>query len=214
MPTSVIADIGSGTGILSRLFLRNGNRVFGVEPNREMRDMAETLLSDNLNFTSVVGTAEESTLPDDCADFVAAGQAFHWFDVRKAKVEFLRILKPGGFVTLFWNRPNMEGSAFMRAYAETMAKYYPKKGSDTIGPSPEVVQFFDGKLQMRTFANAQVHDFDGLKGGVLSSSWSPLPEDPLCEAILTDLRGLFDAFQENGQIRVGWITELYFGSLK
>src|SRR2546423_15700060 len=65
VPASVVADVGSGTGILSELFLRNGNRVCGVEPNREMREAGERLLSAYEDFVSVEGRAEATTLPDE-----------------------------------------------------------------------------------------------------------------------------------------------------
>jgi ubiquinone/menaquinone biosynthesis C-methylase UbiE len=93
---SMVADIGSGTGILTELFLRNGNQVIGVEPNREMREAAERLLGKDPKFTSVSGTAESTTLKDQSVDFIAASQAFHWFDREQARREFLRVLKPGG----------------------------------------------------------------------------------------------------------------------
>ena len=74
---SVVADVGSGTGLLSELFLGNGYRVYGIEPNREMREAGERLLSSYTNFKSVGGRAEETTLDDGSVDFVTAGQAFH-----------------------------------------------------------------------------------------------------------------------------------------
>src|SRR5579885_3110804 len=95
-PTAVVADVGSGTGISAKLFLRNGNLVLGVEPNREMREAAERLLSDYPHFTSVAGTAEATTLPDRSVDYAVAAQAFHWFDHDRARHEFARILHPGG----------------------------------------------------------------------------------------------------------------------
>src|SRR5947209_11876909 len=91
-PTSVVADVGSGTGILTELFLRNGNTVYGVEPNREMREAGEGLLAGYPNFHSVDGRAEATGLPDASVDFVTAGQAFHWFDAQGARAEFSRIL--------------------------------------------------------------------------------------------------------------------------
>lgn len=77
---SIIADVGSGTGILAEMFLRNGNTVYGVEPNREMREAGERLLVDYPNFHSIDGTAEATALEDGNVDFVTAGQAFHWFN--------------------------------------------------------------------------------------------------------------------------------------
>src|ERR1700751_2712080 len=90
---STIADIASGTGIFSRLLLDNGNRVCGVEPNREMREAAERLLAGFPRFISVSGTAEATTLADRSVDFATAAQAAHWFDLPKARKEFARILK-------------------------------------------------------------------------------------------------------------------------
>src|ERR1019366_5901844 len=100
---SVIADVGSGTGILTELMLRNGNKVFAVEPNRDMREAAERLLSQHPNFISVEGTAEVTRLNDASVDLIVAGQSFHWFDRVKTRQEFLRVLKPGGWVALIWN---------------------------------------------------------------------------------------------------------------
>ena len=99
-PASSLADVGSGTGILSELFLREGVRVYGVEPNREMREAGERLLSAYENFVSVEGRAEATTLEDASVDFVTPGQAFHWFDPAAARREFMRILKRGGWAVL------------------------------------------------------------------------------------------------------------------
>src|SRR5438552_226529 len=90
-PSFVIADIGSGTGISSKIFLANGNTVYAVEPNNEMRNKAEELLWQYDSFISINGTAEQTTLADTSADMIVAGQAFHWFDAVKAKIEFRRI---------------------------------------------------------------------------------------------------------------------------
>src|SRR5215469_16795520 len=102
-----IADIGSGTGLLTKLFLENGNRVFGVEPNGEMRSAGEEVLRGYPNFTSIDGSAEATTLADSSVDFISAGQAFHWFDVELARGEFRRILKPGGWVVIVWQDRRM-----------------------------------------------------------------------------------------------------------
>jgi len=98
-----VADVGSGTGLLTKLFLENGNRVFGVEPNQEMRRAGEEFLHSFPKFTSVAGSAEATTLGDASVDFVTAGQAFHWFDPQAARREFLRILKTNGWVVIAWN---------------------------------------------------------------------------------------------------------------
>src|SRR5262245_36850681 len=122
-PESLLADIGSGTGLLAELFLKNGNRVFGVEPNPEMRAAGERLLGDLPGFTSVDGTAEVTTLPAQSVDFVMAGQAFHWFDRVRARAEFERILKPGGWVVLVWNERRTDSTPFLTSYERLLETY-------------------------------------------------------------------------------------------
>src|SRR5215212_5974113 len=93
---SVVADAGSGTGLSAKLFLENGNTVYGVEPNADMRAAAEKFLKQFPNFISHDGTAEKTSRDDSSIDFVTAAQAFHWFDAEKTRDEFARILRPGG----------------------------------------------------------------------------------------------------------------------
>ena len=213
-PTDVVADVGSGTGILSELFLKNGNPVFGVEPNDEMREAAERLLSHYPDFTSVNGTAEATTLPDNSVDLITAGQALHWFDRPKAKIEFGRILCPGGHAMFVWNTFDFEGSPFMSAYARLLAKYSAKhRRVDWEEKAKDIASFFDGRMAVRLFGNARDLDFAGLKGGYLSSSHAPLAGHPQHEPLIRDLRELFDAFQEDGQVRFLHITRMYFGPM-
>jgi len=113
-PDSIISDVGSGTGILSELFLRCGNKVYGVEPNAEMRTAAKRLLKDYVNFQSIDGNAEATTLPKHSVDFVTAAQAFHWFDQPKAHREFASILKPDGWAVLIWNERRLDATAAMK----------------------------------------------------------------------------------------------------
>src|SRR5581483_9144642 len=119
---SVIADIGSGTGLLSRMFLENGNVVYGVEPNSEMRKAGERLLASYSQFHSIAGTAESTTLPVRRVDFVTAAQAAHWFDRKKARAEFIRILKPGGWLVLVWNERCID-TPFLRDYEQLLLTY-------------------------------------------------------------------------------------------
>src|ERR1700758_1522540 len=112
-PDAIVADIASGTGLLTRIFLENGNRVFAVEPNPEMRQAGERLLAGYHKFVSVAGTAEATTLTDHSIDLVTAAQAAHWFDQSKARREFVRILKPGGWCALIWNDRRTDSSPFL-----------------------------------------------------------------------------------------------------
>jgi len=119
-PNHVIADIASGTGIWTRLLLENGNAVFGIEPNAEMREAGERLLQAFPNFTSLAGTAEATTLASQSVDFVTAAQAAHWFDRARSRREFVRILKPGGWLALLWNERVTDTTPFLRDYEQLL----------------------------------------------------------------------------------------------
>ena len=121
--SSVVADIASGTGIFTCMLLEDGNRVFGVEPNAEMRRAGEKDLAAYPNFTSVDGTAEATTLAAHSIDIVTAAQAAHWFRLDAARQEFVRILKPGGWAVLLWNQRRTGSTPFLRGYEQLLLTY-------------------------------------------------------------------------------------------
>ncbi len=212
--TAVIADIGSGTGILSELFLQNGNPVYSVEPNDAMRATAEQLLSAYANFTSIKGTAEATTLPENCADFVVVGQAFHWFDAVKAGAELRRILRSEGWAMLVWNMRNEKGSPFMTEYEILLNRYAIRYQEVTqTAKHKDIPIFFGGEPTVHEFPNKQMFDFEGLKGRLLSSSYAPLPDHPNHEPLLAGLRQLFEMYEENGRISFLYTTRMYIGHL-
>ncbi len=213
---AIIADIGSGTGILSELFLRNGNPVYGVEPNREMRKAGERLLRDWAGFHSINGTAEATTLEDGGVEFVVAGQAFHWFDLEKSKAEFARISKTDGWVVLVWNMRVGAATPFGRDYEALLHTYatgYAQVNHKRIDGAV-IDDFFGGEVQSRTYENRQYFDLDGLKGRLLSSSYSPEVGDSQYDATITALEQLFSAHQSHGQIAFDYATNVYFGRLR
>src|SRR5580658_977563 len=122
-PSHVVADIASGTGIWTRMLLENGNPVFAAEPNAEMREAGERLLAAFSKFTSVAGTAEATTLADQTVDFVTAAQAAHWFDRKRSRREFVRILKHGGWLVLLWNERLTDTTPFLRDYEQLLLTY-------------------------------------------------------------------------------------------
>jgi ubiquinone/menaquinone biosynthesis C-methylase UbiE len=212
---STIADIASGTGIFTRLLLEYGNRVYGIEPNAEMRRAAEDFLAKYANFSSVNGTAESTTLPDQSMDLVTAAQAGHWFVREKAMPEFQRILRPAGYLVLIWNDRRVAGSRFGQEY-ERLAETYGTDYSEVqrLGRVIEGKEFFrEFKCQKRTLANHQDLDYTAIEGRLLSSSYSPEPGEPLCAPMLTDLRRVFDDCQENGLVRMEYDTNIYFGRI-
>jgi ubiquinone/menaquinone biosynthesis C-methylase UbiE len=215
-PGQVIADIGSGTGLLSKLFLDHGNRVYGVEPNTEMRAGGEEFLRGYADFSSVDGSAEATTLGESSVDLVTAGQAFHWFDAPRARREFLRILKPRGFVVVAWNHRRISESRFGQEYEDLLVRY----GTDYARvkeayPETAAMQSFfgDAKLQARELPNFQEFDFHGLTGRLRSSSYAPEVGHANYAPMMNRLQELFDANQVRGSVRMTYTTQIYFGQL-
>ena len=212
---SVIADIGSGTGKLTELFLENGNPVFGVEPNREMREAGERLLKNFATFTSVAAAAEETTLPNASVDFIVAGQAFHWFDRRRCRKEFARILKPGGWIVLIWNDRKTEATPFLHEYEKLLQNYatdYSKVDHKNIDDMV-VHEFFGYAPRKAKIPSAQHFDFEGLKGRLLSSSYAPDQGQPGHAEMLRDLEKIFNAREQNGRVEFAYDTVAYYGKL-
>jgi len=212
-PDSIIADVGSGTGILSELFLKHGNQVFGVEPNREMREACERLLADYANFKSVEGSAESTALPDKSVDFITAAQAFHWFDGERSRTEFARILKTHGWIILLWNERRTDSTPFLRDYEELLLAYgtdYKEVRHENVYEN--ITAFFAPQpFKLQSFENKQVFDYEGLKGRLLSSSYVPAPGQPHFAEMLDALQILFEVHQEDGHVVVEYDTRVYYG---
>jgi ubiquinone/menaquinone biosynthesis C-methylase UbiE len=213
--TSSIADVGSGTGILSELFLKNGNPVVGIEPNAAMRLTAERLLKEFPRFASIDATAEATTLKPESVEFVTAAQAFHWFDRAKARLEFARILKAGGWVVLIWNERRLDSTPFLRAYEELLLRYgtdYEKVRHENV--TGEIAQFFAPEaFQLRTLENFQHFDFNSLKGRVLSSSYMPEQDHTNFHGMLGELEAIFNAYKSDGIVSFEYETRVYYGHL-
>jgi SAM-dependent methyltransferase len=212
---SVVADIAFGTGIFTRLLLGNGNRVFGVEPNDEMRRAGENFLQQYPRFTSIAGTAEATTLSDRCFDVVTTAQAAHWFDREKARHEFIRILKPGGWTVLLWNERRTDSTAFLRDYEQLLLTY----GTDYQvvrheRTTDEIAEFFTpSPFRSRAFDMFQGVDYSGLEGRLLSSSYTPTPDQANYAPMLRELRRIFDAHQISGHVSLEYNTLVYYGQL-
>lgn len=210
---SSIADIGSGTGISTEMFLRAGYPVKAVEPNREMRQAAERLLASYPGFHNVEGSAQATTLPDQSVDLLVAAQAFHWFNTPATRAEFTRILKPGGHIALIWNERKLDATPFLRDYEQLLVEYgtdYTEVRHENIGATA-LGQFFIGPYAAHEFANEQHFDFEGLKGRLLSSSYAPPVGHPRHEPMLAELQRLFNRHQTDGQVVVEYITRVYIG---
>lgn len=213
---SIVADIGSGTGIFSKLLLDANYQVISVEPNKKMREFAENHLVEYTKYRSVASQAEKTTLEDNSIDVITVAQAFHWFEREKTRNEFLRILKQGGYLIIIWNNRLKDKIPFPKAYNDLLKKYCPDhEVANHYKITFDQIADFYGSSEVKFFTCPyhQMFDFDGLKGRLLSSSYTPQENDPNYLPLISDLKVLFDKYQINGQVRFEYITMMYYGRM-
>jgi ubiquinone/menaquinone biosynthesis C-methylase UbiE len=210
---SRIADIGSGTGIFSTLFLASGYSLNAVEPNTEMRSVALKNLQHYHGFRNIDGTAEHTTLTDNSVDLITVAQAFHWFNEEAVKKEFKRILIPGGTILLVWNILQAD-TPFLKGYAALKEKYaenLPHPGRANL----ESIQgfFYPSAVTTHQIRNIQWLTAEGLKGYLLSFSTVPLKTEILYNNMIDELKNLFEQYAENGLIKMEYETMLYLSKI-
>jgi SAM-dependent methyltransferase len=214
---SVIADIGSGTGILTKQLLEKGSKIFAVEPNDDMRTVAEADLSRFENFASINGAAENTALEDNSIDFVIVAQAFHWFDRAKFKVECNRILKTKGRVILVWNSRVFSSEA-VKDGDEINRKYCPNFKGFTGGMrgaenENDFDDFFVGKYELRVFQNDQIGDLDEFIGRNLSASYALKENDKNYPAYIAEMTASFNKHAIDGKLIMPNVTRSYVGTV-
>jgi len=210
-----VADVGCGTGRLSRLFLTNGNLVFGVEPNEEMRLMSEKLLSKFINFVSVDGTAEVTKLATSSVDIVSVGQAFHWFDLKKTKKEFKRVLRKDGHVVIVWNE-RTNSSQVMKAVnkiLKSLNQEHEEAEKNLVDKKLLSAFFGVAKVGSCTIPNYQMLDLAGLKGRIQSISYVPESGNEN-KKIMDEIKDVFEKYNNGGMVKIEYTTRVYYGNLK
>jgi len=213
-PPWLVADVGAGTGISSRLFLEAGHAVVAVEPNAAMRAAAVEALRETPRFRAVNATAEATSLPEASTDLVVAAQAFHWFDPEAVRLEWRRILRPRGLVLVVWNARRTSGTAFLEGYEQLLRRHSTDYAAVAERyPEPDFMRAWFGRgfRAARSFENHQVLDLRGLKGRLLSSSYAPAPGRPGHEALLRALDHLFHRTAEGGHVTLEYETRAYLG---
>lgn len=214
-PGSAIADIGSGTGISSAIFLGRGFRVFAVEPNAAMRDEAERAYSHARDFSSIEGSAERVPLPGTSVRLITAGTAFHWFDHESARREFARLLEPGGIAAIFWNR-RLVDDPFSAQYEQLLRGLpgYSGSGHRKLYTAASIAEFFGREPRAAEFPNSQDLDREALLERALSSSYSPLPDSEAYPAFALALREIFERHRLGGSVTMRYTTQVFFGPME
>jgi SAM-dependent methyltransferase len=210
-----VADVGSGTGILTQPLLASGARVFAVEPNDPMRAAAEAALGGYPDFVSVKGSAEATTLAPASIDLYVAGQAFHWFDPARARSEALRVVRARAYGALLWNERPRTGSAFHDDYDALLRRHVGEYDAVVASRADEAHMraFFGGRMELATFANEQRFDYEGLLGRLMSSSYAPESGHPQHAPLLAGLRALFERHAADGCVLFPYVTLVYHAPL-
>jgi ubiquinone/menaquinone biosynthesis C-methylase UbiE len=205
-----IADIGSGTGILTEILLLKGCRVTGVEPNAAMRKAAEERLGGYERFYSQEGRAESTGLEDHSVDLITVAQAFHWMEPGTARREFIRILRPGGHIALIWNL-RLTHTPFLQAYEALVREFGQQvQAANRIDDHAITAVFLPLRKELQVFSNTVLLDFEALKGLALSSSYMPLEGNPSFDEMIRRLEELFARCNENGLVKMEYETKVYY----
>jgi len=212
-PEWTIADVGCGTGLSAEPFLDNGNTVYGVEPNPDMRGAAADALAGCERFRIIAGTAEATALAGGSMDMVISGHAFHWFDSPRALAEFRRIVKPGGPIVILWNSRQTSGSAPAEAFEAIVQRF----GTDYVQvrhdrfDGERMRAVFGGECERLSIEYAQHLDFETLRGRLLSMSFLPPAGDPARPLMLDALSEAWDRWGGGPGYRLDYETEIYIG---
>ena len=199
-----IADAGAGTGMLSEVFLANGNRVFAIEPNADMRDACRQLQTKWPKLEVLDATAEATGLPARSVAAVSAGRAFHWFDTDRALTEFQRILKPGGWVILLSLGRAHSGSEQSAAFEGLLLERSTRhaEARTLLRMQDRLRELFPGELHHAEISGNQQYDWESLLGQTQSMSVVPRERDSGYEEFLQGLRRHFDRYAHDGVLTV------------
>jgi len=215
-PKMNIADIGSGTGISARIFLENGNTVYGIEPNEPMRKAAEGWLHEFPNFHSLHGSSEATNLPPHSIDLIVCAQAFHWFNPQLTKAEFLRIAHPDAYLCLIWNDRKRD-APFQQDYESLIQQFafdYNEISHRNI-TSERIQDFFaPAEFKEVILYNEQIFDLESLIGRIISSSYMPNRNSPEYNAMEKAIIALFEKHEKKGEVVFAYDTLVYIGRIK
>ncbi len=211
---ATVADIGAGTGMLARHFVGRVGQLFAVEPNAEMRRLAERDLAANPTFHSVEGRAEATTLPDRAVDLIVVGRAIHWFDPEPTRREFRRILKPGGWLAIFRN-PTDDPLLLQEIRRLRTAEYGWDVQKDKWQFEHKPFSFYFGhdQFQQRRIPHTQQERWPTFLGRLRSFSPTPDPDHPRYPQFERAARAIFDTFSQDGLLTIKVATEFFVGRM-
>lgn len=194
-----IADIGAGTGILTQQLLRIGCEIFAIEPNKEMRKIAENKFLNEKKCHVINGSAEKTTLNDNSIDLIIVAQAFHWFEIQSFKKEFLRISKRNKAI-LVWNTKKTS-QPYIAELEEVNQKYCKDfKGFSGGIKVDEISSFFDNHYIKKVFENNLRMKRQNFINGILTGSYTPNKEDKGYDEYVQKVEDIFEKYCKDNEL--------------
>ena len=215
---SIIADIGAGTGKFSFPFLKDGYKVYCVEPNADMKETMDKNLSVFEGYVGLNTTAEDTTLPTGMVDCIIVAQAFHWFNRQLFQLECRRILKPHGKVFLVWNTRDENAQSTQELYAVNK-KYCPKfkgfSGGVNLADKNQFNDFFKkGSCTVQIYDNDVIYDsVESFVGRSLSSSYALKSFDSDFDEYVKDLKRIYNKYANNDGFALKHKTVAFCGEV-
>jgi ubiquinone/menaquinone biosynthesis C-methylase UbiE len=213
---SVVADIGSGTGMLTAHFVHKVNKIYAIEPNPEMRTIAIDKLAQYPAFVSIDGLSDNTKLPAHSVDLIVVGRAIHWFNPHTTKAEFLRILKPDGWFAIC--QIPYEDLELLEA-VKTLRK--PEYGWNVTEDKSRIIEnndldsyyFKNNDYQIIKHGSVVTENWENFLGRITSFSPSPDSDNPLFHKFETEAKKIFDRYSEKGILRINISTEIKLGKI-
>ena len=210
---STVVDVGCGTGISTRLLAERKLHVIGIEPNDDMRQQAEKASQDGADFAAIeyrTANAEKTGLPDESTDAVVAAQAFHWFEPQSTLTEFLRILRPGGWVVLIWNERD-DNDSYTKAYSSVIrTTLEARRTEDARQAAGQVLLdshlFVNGSRQ--DIRNEQLMTEEESIGRAFSCSYAP-KDEAMKKAWRDGLHAIFEQYSNDRKVTLCYRTSVY-----
>jgi ubiquinone/menaquinone biosynthesis C-methylase UbiE len=212
--TAAVADIGAGTGLLSQHIVDRVRSVVAIEPNGEMRRLADQKLASVVSYMSVEATAEATTLPGHSIDLIVVGRAIHWFNPAQARTEFIRILKPGGYLAVL-RVPCMDADldGDVRAIRTVENGWNIAADKRQLEQVPLSFYFGHEKFSSLQFPAVVTESWEEFLGRL--SSFSPAPDEghPQYIKFKNAAQKIFEQYSRNGLLTINIATELYLGQI-
>ena len=209
---SSLAELGAGTGILTQHFAGKVERVYAIEPNREMRQILADRFESVPSISVMDTCAEDTKLPTKSVDVITVAQSIHWFDPGLARSEMLRILKNHGWLVILRNYSTDE--ELNKAIGKLMTEEY---GVDFSASSPKLKEkpihyYYGNNSYQRTIHPFQFQQsWEEFIGAMLSASYMPDENNPLYQKLEDEAGNIFSLHSKGGHLSVHGETELFIG---